>query len=175
MMQTPKLNFFVLFLLLLLLQLLSSLFVYEFCNSIVSRSDYIPSNGRIVVNNVLEGMWKEVRLVCAVCNFFSHCISAFASSQCCFGYSQEAGRCKYSAPRKKEDQSAIQIILNVNSFTVVHHSVPPDSVFWRFGSVFVIWYEGSHSFGPMQRMNITHWNSNSEFGLYFVNMVNICW
>jgi len=157
--QTP---FFVLF---VLLQLLLSVFVYEFCNNIVSSSDYIPSNSRIAVNNVLEGMWKEVRLVCVECNFFSLCISAFASSQCCFGYSQEAGRCKYSAPRKEEDQSAIQILLNLNSLTIVRHSVPPDSMLWRLGSVFVIWYEGPNSFGPMQRINITRWNDNSEFGL----------
>jgi hypothetical protein len=67
MMQTPELNFLFLFLLLLLLL---SLFVYEFCNNIVSRSDCIPSRGRIAVNNILEGMWKEVHLVCVECNFF---------------------------------------------------------------------------------------------------------
>jgi len=44
--------------------------VFELCNNIVSRSDCILSNGRIAVNNVLEGMWKEVRLVCVECNFF---------------------------------------------------------------------------------------------------------
>ena len=57
----------------------------------------------------------------------------------------------------------------MNSLTIVHHPVPPDSVLWRLGSVFVVWYEGSNSFGPMQIMNITHWNDNSEFGLYFVS------
>jgi len=60
----------------------------------------------------------------------------------------------------------------MNSFTFFHHSVPPDSVFWRVGSVFVIWYEGPNSFGPMQKINITHWNDNSEFALYFI--VRLC-
>ena len=103
-------QFFVLF---LLLQLLLSLFVYEFCNNIGSSSDCIPSNGRVAVNNVLEGMWKEARFSLHLClHFFTVLFWILSGSRQMqiFSTQEEEG----------------PIILNMNSFTIVLHSVPPD-------------------------------------------------
>lgn len=33
--------------------------MYGVCNDTVSNSDYMASNGRMIVNNGLEKMWKE--------------------------------------------------------------------------------------------------------------------
>jgi len=137
--------------------------VYEFCNNIGISSDYILSNGRVAVNNVLEGMWKEARFSLHLClRFFTVLLWILPG-------------CRQMQIFSTQEEEG-PITLNVNNFTIVHHSVPPDSLFRRFGSVFVIWYECPNSFGPMQKIILLSGMITVNLVCtYSLNKINIFW